>query len=63
LENTFQKSRKALHLVNNKSGNIGLVANDDIETYASIFAIWLEGFAYVPLHPHQPVERSLEIIT
>ena len=26
------------------SGNIvGLVANDDLETYASIFSIWLEG--------------------
>lgn len=41
---------------------IGLVVNDDIETYASIFAIWLEGFAYVPLHPLQPIDRSLEII-
>lgn len=43
--------------------NIGLVANDDIETYASIFAIWFEGYAYVPLHPQQPVDRSMEIIT
>jgi len=42
--------------------NIGLVANDDIETYASIFAIWLEGYAYVPLHPLQPIERNFEII-
>jgi amino acid adenylation domain-containing protein len=42
--------------------NIGLVANDDLETYASILAIWLEGFAYVPLHPRQPLERNLEII-
>lgn len=59
----ISKIRKALQSANNKNRNIGLVANDDIETYASIFAIWLEGFAYVPLHPHQPVERSLEIIT
>jgi D-alanine--poly(phosphoribitol) ligase subunit 1 len=42
--------------------NIGLVANDDLETYASIFAIWMEDYAYVPLHPQHPVERSLEII-
>jgi D-alanine--poly(phosphoribitol) ligase subunit 1 len=43
--------------------NIGLVVNDSIETYASIFAIWLEGHSYVPLHPHQPFDRSLEIIS
>jgi D-alanine--poly(phosphoribitol) ligase subunit 1 len=42
--------------------NIGLVANDDLVTYASIFAIWLEGAAYVPLHPKEPSERSIEII-
>ena len=41
---------------------IGLVANDDIETYASIFACWLEGKCYVPLHPHQPFDRLNEII-
>ena len=41
---------------------IGLVANDDIETYASIFALWLEKKAYVPLHPNQPLDRCDEII-
>lgn len=41
---------------------IGLVTNDDIETYASIIAIWLEGKAYVPLHALQPIQRSIEII-
>lgn len=41
---------------------IGLVVNDDIETYASIMALWLEGHAYVPLHPFQPLARNLEII-
>lgn len=55
--------RTALQSINVKSKNIGLVANDDIQTYASIFAIWLEGLAYVPLHPQQPMERSLEIIS
>ena len=52
--------RHALSGVNFESKNIGLTANDDIETYASIFALWLEGLAYVPLHPHQPDERSRE---
>ncbi len=42
--------------------HIGLVANDDIETYASIFALWLEGKAYIPLHPNQPLDRCEEII-
>jgi D-alanine--poly(phosphoribitol) ligase subunit 1 len=57
------KVRTAIQSVKGASKNIGLIANDDIETYASIFAIWLEGFAYVPLHPQQPKERSMEIIT
>ncbi len=40
----------------------GLVANDDIETYAAIFALWMEGKAYTPLHPLQPIERCKNII-
>ena len=59
----ISKIRLALQEINIKNKNIGLVANDDLETYASIFAIWLEGFAYVPLHPKQPIERSLDIIS
>jgi D-alanine--poly(phosphoribitol) ligase subunit 1 len=58
----ISKIRTALQETPVKSRQIGLVANDDIETYAAIFAIWLEGSAYVPLHPNQPVERSMEII-
>lgn len=57
----ISKIRTALQLHTIVNPNIGLVVNDDIETYAAIFAIWLEGFAYVPLHPQQPIERSLEI--
>lgn len=41
---------------------VGLVANDDLETYASILALWFEGKAYVPLHPDAPVERNLNVI-
>jgi len=59
----ISKIRKALQSSVIKSKNIGLVVNDDIETYASIFSIWLEGYAYVPLHPQQPNERSLDIIS
>ena len=60
---TLSKIRKAIQIFGNSNPNIGLISNDDIETYASIFAIWLEGFAYVPIHPNQPIERSLEIIS
>lgn len=54
--------RSAIQKENVIGKNIGLIAHDDIETYASIFAIWLEGAAYVPLHPQQPFERNKEII-
>ncbi len=60
---SVSKIRDAIQASAHKGSNIGLVGNDDIETYASIFAIWLEGLAYVPLHPNQPAERSLEIIS
>ena len=39
-----------------------LAVNDNLDTYASILALWLEGRAYVPLHPLQPVSRNMEII-
>ena len=39
-----------------------LAIHDDMDTYASIFALWMEGKAYVPLHPNQPLERNLNII-
>ncbi len=40
---------------------IGLVINDDLDTYASIFALWLKGLCYVPLHPGWPLDRCVEI--
>ena len=45
-----------------KEDNIGLVANDDLYTYASILALWMEGKSYVPLHPHWPALRSEDIV-
>jgi acyl-CoA synthetase (AMP-forming)/AMP-acid ligase II len=59
----ISKIRKALRDLPLETKNIGIIANDDIETYASIYAIWLEGLAYVPLHPLQPAERNEEIIS
>ena len=46
------------HYLNTK---VGLVINDDLETYASIIALWLEGDCYVPLHPNWPLKRCLDI--
>lgn len=40
---------------------VGLVINDDLDTYASIFALWLKGLCYVPLHPGWPLDRCEEI--
>ena len=42
--------------------NVGLIANNDIETYAAIIALWLEGKAYVPINPEAPLERNINII-
>lgn len=58
----ISKIRKAIQSYEIENHNIGIVVNDDIETYASIFAVWLEGYAYVPLHPNHPYDRNVEII-
>jgi amino acid adenylation domain-containing protein len=58
----ISKIRFALKELPGDDIHIGLVANDDLETYASIFALWLEGKAYIPLHPNQPLDRLEDII-
>ncbi len=40
---------------------IGLVTNDDLQTYAGILALWLEGKAYVPVNPSTPIERNIQV--
>jgi len=62
LAENISKIRFRIQTLNYASRNIGLIANDDIETYASIIAVWLEGLSYVPIHPKHPVKRGLEII-
>lgn len=42
--------------------NIGLMAHNDLYTYASIIALWLEGKAYVPLNPQSPITRNEKIV-
>jgi D-alanine--poly(phosphoribitol) ligase subunit 1 len=43
--------------------NVGLVANDDIETYAAIIALWLEGKCYVPVNSETPAERNRNVLS
>lgn len=59
---TVSKIRDAFARIEICGTNVGLVINDDIETYASIFALWLEGLCYVPLHPGWPKERCMNIV-
>jgi D-alanine--poly(phosphoribitol) ligase subunit 1 len=63
LAETISRIRKSIQ-ANTKEleKNIGIVANDDLETYASIFALWLEGKAYVPISPETPKDRNENII-
>lgn len=59
--NRVRAIRAAIQRAQFQNTNVGLVINDDIETYASIVALWLEGNGYVPLHPNWPLERCLDI--
>lgn len=42
--------------------DVALVTNNDLDTYASIFAIWFTGKMYVPISPETPVEWNQHII-
>lgn len=59
----ISKIRKEIRSVTHTTEKIiGLVANDDLETYAAIFALWFEGKAYVPISPEAPRDRNESII-
>ena len=61
LSQCVSKVRVALQQCKYQNTKVGLVINDDLETYASIIALWLEGDCYVPLHSNWPLERCLDI--
>ncbi len=42
--------------------NVGIVINDDIETYASILALLFLGKTYIPVHPGYPSDRVGQIL-
>lgn len=54
--------RKQINALRSDDQIFALAIHDDLDTYASIFALWMEGKAYVPLHPNQPLDRNLNII-
>ncbi len=58
----ISKVRNELQTRAIESKNIGLIENDDLETYASIFALWLEGLAYVPISSDAPIDRNEDVI-
>ena len=58
----ISKIRTVIDYSGHQSAIVGLVINDDLETYASIFALWLSGNSYVPLHPGWPLDRCQDII-
>jgi D-alanine--poly(phosphoribitol) ligase subunit 1 len=59
---TVSAIREAVKELEADDVNIGLVANDDIETYAAIIALWLEGKCYVPVNPDTPIERNINVL-
>ena len=46
-----------------KHTNIAILTYDDIETYASVFAVLFSGHAFVPINPLHPFERNASIIS
>jgi amino acid adenylation domain-containing protein len=63
LAQTITGVRKILHNFTDFSNKIvGVYIDDTIETYASIYALWFEGFAFLPLNPRFPLARNQEIL-
>jgi D-alanine--poly(phosphoribitol) ligase subunit 1 len=42
--------------------NVGILAYDDLETYASVFGAWFAGKSMVPLNPATPPDRNASIL-
>jgi len=54
---SYLKNWKNEHIL-----NVGLVTNNDLDTYAAMLACWFSGIAYVPLNPTIPKERNSSIV-
>jgi len=62
LGETISAIRASVKELKADNSNVGLVANDDLETYAAIIALWLEGKCYVPVNPDTPAERNRNVL-
>jgi len=64
--NEFSQSisniRNKISKIDDTEKVIGVITNDDLDTYSTLIALWLEGRAYVPINPLNPIERNLSII-
>ena len=45
-----------------QSKRLAIVCTNHINTYASLIACWISGYAYVPLGLHNPDERNIDIL-
>lgn len=41
---------------------IGIICNDDLDTYAAIVAVLLTGHSYIPISLNNPIDRNLKVI-
>ena len=63
LSQSISNIRQAIRLsTGTTEKHIGLITNDDLETYAAIIALWFEGKAYIPLNPESPEDRNFKVI-
>jgi D-alanine--poly(phosphoribitol) ligase subunit 1 len=53
---------RVLQKIPSNAGLIGIYTEDNLETYASILAIWLTGKGFVPISPSFPDERCRQIV-
>ena len=42
--------------------NVGILAYDDLDTYAAVFGVWFAGKTMVPVNPGNPPERNRSIL-
>ena len=58
----ISKVRCHIRKDNKKNMVVGVVDNSDFETYATVIALWMEGFCIVPIQPTWPIDRRNDIV-
>jgi D-alanine--poly(phosphoribitol) ligase subunit 1 len=48
--------------ISGKQNTVGVITYDDLETYASVLALWITGNIFVPVNPRNPYARNADII-